>query len=240
MKAFLEKINNEWLDDFVYISQYPLKELGYEIVAFDDLYNPLENNSIDRESDICIGSVQATNKFFELCGITPPKYLGYPEQLRKYLGREMTKLKFSELNNNYPYFIKPADDIKLFTGGVISNDRHLEYLKIWDSVKDDTLIFKSDIINFISEYRAFISFGKIYGLKHYNGDHSKFIDYSILENMVSDFKDCPSAFTLDIGLTDDGRTLLVEVNDMWAIGSYGMDGKDYSLLCARRMKEILK
>ena len=68
----------------------------------------------------------------------------------------------------------------------------------------------------------------------------KFIDPLVIDNMIKDFTDCPSAFSLDVGLTDDGRTLLVEVNDYWALGSYGLEGKDYALLCARRMREILK
>jgi hypothetical protein len=58
--------------------------------------------------------------------------------------------------------------------------------------------------------------------------------------MVEAYKNCPSAYTLDVGLIASGETVLVEVNDMWAIGSYGLDGRDYALLCARRMKEIMK
>jgi hypothetical protein len=99
-------------------------------------------------------------------------------------------------------------------------------------------VYKSEVVEFVTEYRAFVSQGKIYDLKNYNGDFLKFIDTSVLENMVKDFTDCPSAFTLDVGLTDDGRTLLVEVNDFWALGSYGLEGRIYSLLAARRMKDI--
>ncbi len=31
-----------------------------------------------------------------------------------------------------------------------------------------------------------------------------------------------SRFSMDFGLTDDGRTLLIEVNDGYSIGCYGL------------------
>ena len=35
MIAYLEKINGEWLDDFVYMSKEPLKALDFQIKEFD-------------------------------------------------------------------------------------------------------------------------------------------------------------------------------------------------------------
>ena len=58
--------------------------------------------------------------------------------------------------------------------------------------------------------------------------------------MVKDYTSSPVAYTLDVGVTADGDTILVEVNDMWAIGSYGFDAKMYALMCVRRMKELCK
>lgn len=242
MRAFIEKINGEWLEEFCYISKQALIDRGYTIVPFDgdDMERSLVTKNINREKDICIGSVQATNKFFELCGIEPPTYLGYPEQLKKYLGRSIELTTFGELDMNFPYFVKPATDVKLFTGDVVDKPTHLEYLEKFDNCKSDTKLYKSELVEFVTEYRVSVSQGKIYGMKHYKGDWMKFIDPLVIDNMIKDFTDCPSAFSLDVGLTDDGRTLLVEVNDYWALGSYGLEGKDYALLCARRMREILK
>ena len=93
----------------------------------------------------------------------------------------------------------------MFTGDVVSNETHLKYMVQFDGCKDDTLVYKSELVNFVTEYRVFVSHGKIYGMKHYKGDFLKFIDVSVLENMIKDFTDCPSAFTLDVGLTDDEK-----------------------------------
>ena len=62
MRAFIEKINGEWLEEFCYISKQALIDRGYNIIPFDG--NFLENLStmnINREKDICIGSVHGTN-----------------------------------------------------------------------------------------------------------------------------------------------------------------------------------
>lgn len=242
MKAFLEQLDKQWLDDFVYISRYPLIERGYEIVPFngEDVDTCFNKYDIDRDNDICIGSVEATVKFFELCGISVPKYLGYPDSLKEFLGRDIIKTTFKDTGDDYPYFLKPADDVKLFTGDIARNENNKLMFIEWGLCNVDTPVYKSELVDFVSEYRVFVSLGEIRGIKHYRGNFKKFIDIPTVEKMVTTYKDCPSAFTLDVGLTSDNRTLLIEVNDMWAIGSYGLDGKTYAVLCERRMKEILK
>jgi hypothetical protein len=242
MLAFLEQLDKEWLDDFVYISKWPLINMGYEIIPFngENIDRCFNQFTIDPNTDICIGSVEATVKFFELCGVSIPKYIGYPESLRSFLSRKIIKTTFNDSGNDYPYFVKPSDDVKLFTGDIIKSDKDKQMLLDFNFCDVNTPIYKSEIVDFVSEYRIFVSKGEIRGIKHYRGDFKKFIDIDIVRSMVELYKDCPSAFTLDVGLTSDGRTLLVEVNDMWAIGSYGLDGNTYALLCVRRMKEILR
>lgn len=242
MKAYLEKIGGDWLDDFVYISKYPLSERGYKIIAFDgdDMENTLSNKSINPKTDICIGSVQATEKFFELCGIPIPESISYPTELVQFLGRRVFLTTIKGLTDLIPIFAKPAEEIKKFTGDVIQSEKHILNLKIFDKCVDETLVYASDIMEFVTEYRVFVSHGKIYGMKHYKGNEFKMVDYDKIMEMVDAYKNCPSAYTLDVGLNEKGETLLVEVNDMWAIGSYGLDGRTYALLCARRMNEISK
>jgi len=241
-EAFLEKINGEWLDDFVYIAKQPLIDMGYKIVPYDgdDLEHTLVMRNPDPNTDVCIGSVQGTVRFFEACGVEVPKYLGYPDQLKKYLGRKIETTTFGNLGDDFPYFVKPADDVKMFTGDVVSNPKHLEYLRDFDKCQPETPVMKSEVMEFLSEYRVFVSHGKIYDVKHYKGTWKEHISSNIVEMMVRDYTDCPSAYTLDVGLDSSGLTRLVEVNDMWAIGSYGMDGRDYALLCVRRMLEIMR
>ncbi|WP_369811148.1 ATP-grasp domain-containing protein [Hymenobacter mellowenesis] len=41
------------------------------------------------------------------------------------------------------------------------------------------------------------------------------------------------------GVTRSGETLIVECNDFWALGTYGMDPVRYSQLLATRWKEMV-
>lgn len=247
--AYLEKAGDEWLDDFVYIARQALIERGYKIIPFDgsDMENSLLNKVFVPEEDLIIGSVEATIAYFNKCGIAIPKSISYPDELKKYLGRNIIETTFGELGDDYPYFVKPSNQVKLFTGDVVEKKEHLGYL-IDSGAKKDTPVFKSTLIDFASEYRCFITNGEIKGIQYYQGDFKLYPDTFIIQGMVDAYTDCPSAYTLDVGvvkvMSNNGKfiyhyTTLVEVNDMWAIGSYGFNGKDYVLMCARRMKEII-
>jgi len=244
--AYLEQIGGEWLDDFVYISKEPLKRLGFEIRIFDgdDMENTLTCYSLDIKHDVIIGSVQASIEFFKACGIETPKYLGYPEELnkREYMYREIITSTFSNFYNSaerYPYFIKPKNDVKLFTGEVVTNSNDVINLKEFNEISDETEIYISDVVpGIVSEYRCFVHEEKLVGIQHYLGDFKVYPQIKMVEDMIKDYKSANCAYTLDVGVGESGLTLLIEVNDMWAIGSYGMDAKTYALMCVRRMREI--
>ena len=240
-KAYLEKSGGEWLDDFVYISRVHLESLGFEIIPFDgdDIENTLTCYPLDITKDVIIGSVESTNEFFKGCGIEMPKYLGYPDELTGYLWRKIINVKMIDLNYvEPPYFIKPAHGVKLFTGELITKQAQLKFLYDYYEISDETAILMSQPINIISEYRCFVHEGELKGIQYYLGDYKLYPDIRVVESMISDYTSSNCAYTLDVGVTDDGKTILVEVNDMWAIGSYGMDARTYTLMCVRRMREI--
>lgn len=238
MKAYLEKIGGEWLDDFVYMSKEPLKALGFEIVAFDgdDIEGTLTCYPLDIEKDVIIGSVEASSHFFKACGIEVPKYLGYPTELYGFLGREIIQTKLGLATR--PSFVKPANDVKLFTGSVISNEESFKFLIDFTEATENTDVLQSEIVEFVSEYRCFVHQDELKGIQYYLGDFKVYPDVSVIEDMITAYRSSNCAYTLDVAVTADGRTLLVEVNDMWAIGSYGFDARTYALMCVRRMREI--
>jgi hypothetical protein len=245
MYAYLEQAGGEWLDDFVYMSKEPLKMLGFEIRAFDgdDMENTLTCYPLDINRDVIIGSVGATMEFFKGCGIETPKYLGYPKELRLYLSREIRECQMGDLFQGlyqYPYFIKPKNDVKLFTGFVAESIKDLKYLEETETnYVDDTEVYITAVLPEIaSEYRCFVHEDKLVGIQHYLGDFKIFPSIHMIEDMISSYKSSNCAYTLDVGVMEHGSTVLIEVNDMWAIGSYGMNAKDYTLACVRRMREI--
>jgi len=242
-RAFLEKIGGEWLDDFVYISKQPLLEREFEVIEFDgdDMENTLLNRFLNIETDILIGSVQATVEFFKGCGVQVPKYLGYPDELSEFYGRKITESRGKYLREmGKPFFLKPSMDVKLFTGEVISSNFQLDFLTEHYGLNDNTEVYISPVIQIISEYRCFIRDGMSRGIQYYSGDFTEFPDPMKISKMIHEYKNSPCAYTLDVGVTDDGDTILIEVNDMWAIGSYGHNSSEYVLACIRRMIEIGK
>jgi|AntDeeMinimDraft_5_1070356.scaffolds.fasta_scaffold04892_4 hypothetical protein len=240
-RAFLEQLNGEWLDDFVYISKERLKDMDFEVIPFDgdDIENTLSCYVLDISKDIIIGSVESTTVFFKECGVEVPEYLGYPKQLREFLGRDIREHQFNYLYNlDTPFFIKPSKGVKKFTGCLIDNVKSLQMISEFYDVKDNDGIFVSDKVEFVSEYRCFVHEEELKGIKHYSGDFKVFPNVDIIEKMIESYTEANCAYTLDVGVDKEGNTLLVEVNDMWAIGSYGFDARTYVLMCVRRMFEI--
>lgn len=59
-----------------------------------------------------------------------------------------------------------------------------------------------------------------------------------IEHAVRDYVTAPAGYAIDFGVTDDGRTLLVEVNDGYALGSYGLFYPEYAKLLSARWAEL--
>jgi hypothetical protein len=60
-----------------------------------------------------------------------------------------------------------------------------------------------------------------------------------IEEMIEAFKPtAPIAYALDVGVLDTGETMVVECNDFWALGTYGLDPLLYTRLAAMRWREM--
>lgn len=244
-KAFLEQCNGEWLDDFIYQSKQVLIDRGFEVVPFPGedptILEQLEPNL----KDVIFASVEATQKFFELIGITTPEYLGFPESLQPFLHRKIDRLPFeTAIQHPYPYFIKPATQVKKFTGGVIENENQLQFITEFGDTSPSDEVFRSEVINIQSEYRCFAHRGELQGIHYYLGDCTQQIDPQEVLKMIEVYDSSPIAYTLDVGcyIQPNGKlgTCLIEVNDMWAIGSYGFDRYQYVSAVIDRLEEIKK
>jgi hypothetical protein len=56
------------------------------------------------------------------------------------------------------------------------------------------------------------------------------------------YDESPVSYTLDVGLIQVGKglyeTILIEINDFWAIGGYGLDGRTYVRMLIDRFQQI--
>ena len=124
---------------------------------------------------------------------------------------------------------------KLFTGRVIRSTKDLIGT---GSQSGDIAVYCSEVVNMVAEFRTFVRYGKIIGIKQYSGNYRLKPDYDTIEKALKQFKNCPNAYSIDFCVTDDNKTLLVEVNDGYAIGNYGLDVIDYAKFLYTRWAQL--
>ena len=82
-------------------------------------------------------------------------------------------------------------------------------------------------------------YGNVIGIHPYKGDWKVQFDPKKVEAMITTFKNAPAGYSLDIGVTDNGETVLVEINDGFALGNYGIDPVEYAKLLSARWCELV-
>ena len=159
----------------------------------------------------------------------------YPEELTGFLGRTIRKIRLEEVRKEkLPVFIKPLEE-KAAPGIVVN-----AWSDLWeyDRLDQKTEIYCSEVVNFISEWRCFLLYGQVVGTCFYYGDPSVECDKSVIDAAVKAYVSMPAGCAMDFGVTDDGRTLLVEVNDGFSLGSYGLEDTLYAKLLTARWAEL--
>ena len=214
------------------------EERGYEI-RFADWEQMAAGVVPVEPATIAVGSVAFVRRALRRLGAEPPA-LGYPPELAKYLGRRVWRTTWAEVradvDSGPPVFVKPLDHDKAFTGYVVGAFRDLIRTARWP---DDMPLWAADPVEFRSEWRVFFRRGEAIGIGHYKGDPLLFPDPATIQAALDDYRDAaPIACALDFGVTADGATRLVEVNEGFALGCYGLGPLAYSAFLEDRWREL--
>lgn len=186
--------------------------------------------------DIVIGYVDTVRHRLYDFGILTPD-IDYPDELKAFLGRKIWKTKMSQVSNypeRWPVFVKPVED-KKFTGVVVRSPRDLMGC---GTCGEDPDAFCSEVVDFRAEWRCFVRYGRILDVRPYKGDWRLHYNPCVIEQAVKQYASAPNGYAIDFGLTDDGRTLLIEVNDGYSLGCYGLFYLDYAKLLSARWAEL--
>jgi len=169
--------------------------------------------------------------------IPPP--LDYPDELREFLGRDVRKTTLAEVRQRVsPIFVKPVEG-KKFTGFVWTGDSTSSRRVV--TQHDETPVWVSDPIEIVAEYRSFILYETIIDCRLYKGDWSKAPDRKVVEAAWKRYKKAaPAACCLDWGVTAGGQTVLVEANDAFSFGHYGLPAISYARMLSARWYEMTK
>lgn len=209
-------------------------EMGLECVLFEDV--DMLDTSL--RSDVVVGGLGIVHHSLSRFGVEPES-IDYPEELAEYMGRRIWISTLDEVStrvDDWPVFVKPLDDEKRFTGVVVKGTKDLVGLGTYGY---NPKVLCSDPVGFVAEWRCFVRYGTVLDVRPYQGDWHAHLDVDVIDAAVKDYASAPAGYAADFGVTSDGRTLLVEVNDGYALGCYGLQHNLYAKLLSARWAELV-
>lgn len=211
-------------------------KLKYKLITVDGLSTI---SPMVIKSNLFVGSVEFMTEVFKKINISLSDI-----KLPRNSNRDSQILTLREVRNRVKsgerFFIKPLSvNLKSFTGFVIDE---MIYTSI-ANISNDTYIrvyepFKSPIN---SEWRVYVFNHKIADIRNYSGDlfnipSEKYI-HSIIEENKKDF---PDTYVIDVGILENETNVVIEFNDMWAIGNYGISNDMYYRMLRQRYNDIIE
>lgn len=206
--------------------------IPYKYVTYDEIASGKFDNLI--RTNLFVGSVEFLREVFSRINKTPRVPIN-SNRNEKIMTLESAKRR---AENGEVIFIKPYE-LKLFTGFVLDKD----FISSLNPYPDDTKVIVSEPFKYeiVSEWRVYIHMNRIFDSRNYSGDLFQIPSESYINELIDMYKDSfPTAYTIDIGILENGENVVVEFNDMWAIGNYGMDNSDYLRLLKQRYFEIVR
>ena len=227
-------------------AMYGFRDMGAEIIPYhniDEIYD-----RVNRE-DIVLDYIGQCNSIFSKFGVEP-SIPDYPDVLKPFLGRKIWKDTINSISRSEEkwsggYFVKPVRN-KVFTGKIISS---ISDLVGCGNYSEDYDVLVSEPLDICAEWRCFILYDEIVDVRPYgllldrNRKSYKFhYDSNVLDSMLEAFvkwDERPISCSMDICVTKDWQTLLVEINDAYALGCYGLASIFYAKLISARWSELL-
>ena len=185
MQAFVKTTNGKFPNPNFCYAWKGLTELQYNVTCFEDvdLKDPSFWMSCNRTTPVFAGVI-VFDEILEKLGVDYKKIDTYPTILRSYLNRYVEKTTLGEYRkvwdkdeDNRPLmFMKPIKQ-KQFNGRVMKSI--LDWICM-TKFSDDTEVYISEPVNFLTEYRVYIRNGKILLGRNYRGDWTKGIDINVV------------------------------------------------------------
>jgi hypothetical protein len=249
------------MDPTMTVIAYGARQLGYRVASFSSPFPGSEPAPLPG-GDIFIGQgVAGMRAIFRGARIAPRPMYDLPTGLEVsegIHGNRFDRIPLSAAYKRYDggrsFFIKPVLN-KLFTGfvadpallgptGLYDNTAHVD--------EDATVLvcrpFPSPIA---AEWRVIVHDGNIIGIAQYRGSwHIERPANRIIEGVVCYLENAnrslaggrwaPVAYSVDLAKLEDGSTAVVECNDMWALGDYGIDPCRYVAALVDRYDQLVK
>jgi hypothetical protein len=189
------------------------------------------------------GGLRVVEAAMAVIGMTVPPADNLPACLAHYRGRKVWPSTWGELRARYgakgppePLFVKPLHRNKGFPAVALYD---AEDVASASHLPDGHEVLVAEYVVFLSEWRCYVCRGQVLELCHYQGDPFCYPDAKVIQAAIRDFGDqAPAGYGIDFGVLTDGRTVLVEVNDGYSLGSYGLNAVEYAELLEARWLQL--
>lgn len=211
-----------------FIAELGFYRLGYYVERYR--FPDLASKEISEDTPVFGGIESILTVLPNYCGLPY-----YPGELEKYMLRKVELRPIEEVRVGE--FFKPVEEQhKLFSPRI--KDDSFECELSLAKIPKNTEVIASDAINFVSEFRVYVCSGEILNVCFYKGDPLVRPDSEIISSMVRSCSHYATAFGLDVGVTQEGATSLVEMNDFCCLGNYGLRAASYARSIATRWEEL--
>jgi hypothetical protein len=235
-RVYIKNAGGEIASEACYSAWRGFSHKGYPLDFFE--WEDLRDRCLPLDRlTLVVGGTVAVHMALKQIGVAVPLPLNLPQPLLDFAGRRVWETTLGAIRQQSgSVFVKPLVETKSFAGCLITSSADLQRLQHLD---DDLQLQAAEPVMFRSEWRYFVHRGQVVGLAHYKGDWSLSADQAIVRQAVTAYIGAPVAYSLDFGVADDGRTLLIEANDAFALGAYGLDPVVYATLLEDRWIELV-
>lgn len=238
-RVYIKRSGGEIASEACYTAWRGFSSLGYPLDFFEWEDLNQERLRLDRLT-LVVGGTVSVHRALRQIGVPVPKPLNIPDSLREFAGRSLWESTLGEIRGEIEsgrsaVFIKPLIETKSFAGLVVAGRGELEGIR---HLGNDLAVQVAEPVPFASEWRYYVHRGSIVGIAHYKGEWAYFPDVATVQKCIARYSECPAAYSLDFGVSAEGRTLLVEANDAFALGAHGTDAVAYAKMLEDRWLEI--
>jgi hypothetical protein len=197
-------------------------------------------------SSLVVGYLPTVTSALKQLQVPLPEPNDYPQCLRHLMYRRIWLSSVREVRdllcnegNATPFFAKPFSKTKRFTGCVLRDHSDLHKLK---AAPESMQVLCAEQVNWQSEFRAYVANDRLLDILHYDGDTTVRPDEQIVLDAISSMSQSSenrAGYALDVGVLDNGITALVECNDGYGLGTYGLEDDLYFDLVSARWNELV-
>lgn len=205
----------------------------YRLCTYEDLLSGRLDLCL--RTDVMVGSVEFMMEVWRRLEVSPdvPMNSTTPAEIKT-----MAQVR-QAVADGHKMFAKPIKPKMYDMSGTVFSP---EFPNQYSSVPDDAevLTYPAFPHRIVSEWRCYVHNGRVEYAANYSGDIRVSLDWYAVDSAMRTAASCgfPCAYTADFAVLEDGSTEVVEFNDFWAIGNYGMDNHTYLRMLKERYVEI--